>query len=280
MLTGYNTDIACEGVTYHVQTEDKGLKTPIILSLIYNRGTILGAKRTSYQDLIADGQVDESRLAKAIERQHQIILAAIHAGKLEQLIKKLNADTGNAQPEAAEQPPAKKKSGVLATSEQPAVSSATAAPTGTMPVITGPAVDKAPASSPGSSRIYNLSDLTSDSSLSLDELLNEFVKSDRPREELGIKMLIQPRLLAGEEVTISATVLFDKQWPAVEAAVKVQVVGTTIRPQTYNTQCDRNGAFSLKLRMPEFHAGTAAMIIQAREPKGQTAEFKMLIRKR
>src|SRR3712207_8634031 len=38
VITGFNTDIPFEGVTYHVQTEDKGLETPLILSLVYVGG--------------------------------------------------------------------------------------------------------------------------------------------------------------------------------------------------------------------------------------------------
>ena len=34
MITGFNTDVPYDGVTYHVQTEDKGLETPLILSLV------------------------------------------------------------------------------------------------------------------------------------------------------------------------------------------------------------------------------------------------------
>ncbi|HSI88336.1 MAG TPA: hypothetical protein VK918_04715, partial [Pyrinomonadaceae bacterium] len=55
MITGYNTDIEHEGVTYHVQTEDKGLTKPIILSLVYNGGTILASKRAPYDDLVSSG---------------------------------------------------------------------------------------------------------------------------------------------------------------------------------------------------------------------------------
>ena len=47
MITGYNTDIEHEGVIYHVQTEDKGLDSPIVLSLVYTGGAILAAKRAS-----------------------------------------------------------------------------------------------------------------------------------------------------------------------------------------------------------------------------------------
>ncbi len=53
VITGFNTDIEHDGVIYHVQTEDKGLDSPIILSLVYAGGTILASKRSPYEDLIA-----------------------------------------------------------------------------------------------------------------------------------------------------------------------------------------------------------------------------------
>jgi hypothetical protein len=53
VITGFNTDIEHDGVIYHVQTEDKGLDSPIILSLVYVGGTILASKRSPYKDLIA-----------------------------------------------------------------------------------------------------------------------------------------------------------------------------------------------------------------------------------
>ena len=55
MITGFNTDIQHQGVTYHVQTEDKGLETPLILSLVYVGGAIIASKRTLYEDLISKG---------------------------------------------------------------------------------------------------------------------------------------------------------------------------------------------------------------------------------
>jgi len=55
MITGYNTDVVHDGVVYHVQTEDKGLESPIVLSLVYSGGAILAAKRSAYDDLIAAG---------------------------------------------------------------------------------------------------------------------------------------------------------------------------------------------------------------------------------
>ena len=86
MITGFNTDIEHDGVVYHVQTEDKGLDTPIILSLVYTGGTILASKRAPYQDLIAEGFSDEV-LAERLKRQHKLICAAIHSGRIDDLKK-------------------------------------------------------------------------------------------------------------------------------------------------------------------------------------------------
>lgn len=84
MITGYNTDVEYDGVVYHVQTEDKGLRTPMILSLVYVGGEILAAKRAPYDDLIAGG-FDEKILVQRLERQHKLICAAVHAGRIEDL---------------------------------------------------------------------------------------------------------------------------------------------------------------------------------------------------
>lgn len=84
MITGYNTDIEFGGVVYHVQTEDKGLAKPIILSLVYQGGTILASKRSPYDDLLAD-DLDEGILSERLNRQHRLICAAVKAGRIEDL---------------------------------------------------------------------------------------------------------------------------------------------------------------------------------------------------
>lgn len=81
-----------DGVVYHVQTEDKGLESPIILSLVYSGGAILASKRSPYQDLIASGFSDEV-LAERLKRQHRLICAAIHSGRINDL-KKMSSRTG------------------------------------------------------------------------------------------------------------------------------------------------------------------------------------------
>lgn len=98
MITGFNTDIEFEGKTYHVQTEDKGLERPIVMSLIYDRGTILASKRTSYEDIIVDAAVDEDVLAERLQKQHRLICAAVRTGRINDLIKMNQKPAADAVP--------------------------------------------------------------------------------------------------------------------------------------------------------------------------------------
>lgn len=100
MITGFNTDIQHEGVTYHVQTEDKGLETPLILSLVYVGGAIIASKRTPYEDLLAVGY-DEKALTERLNRQHKLICAAIRAGRVAEL-KRMGGPAQTEKPGDAE----------------------------------------------------------------------------------------------------------------------------------------------------------------------------------
>jgi len=98
VITGFNTDVPFEGVTYHVQTEDKGLDSPLILSLVYVGGAIIASKRTPYEDLISKG-FDEQTLTERLQRQHKLICAAIKSGRVEELKRMGGANGGAQEPE-------------------------------------------------------------------------------------------------------------------------------------------------------------------------------------
>ncbi len=91
MITGFNTDIEFDGITYHVQTEDKGLDNPLILSLVYVGGAILASKRAPYTDLVGSG-FDESILTERLNRQHKLICAAVRSGRIEDLKRLSDGD--------------------------------------------------------------------------------------------------------------------------------------------------------------------------------------------
>lgn len=100
MITGFNTDIEHQGVTYHVQTEDKGVATPLILSLVYDRGTILASKRSPYNDLLVP-TFDEKALSERLQNQHKIICAAVRAGRIDDLRRMTAKESASRQKETA-----------------------------------------------------------------------------------------------------------------------------------------------------------------------------------
>lgn len=94
MLTGFNTDIEYGGTTYHVQTEDRGGKNPLIESLIYVGGEILASRRTEYRNLLEAG-ADENAIRMLMERQHRAIVEAIRTGRLDLLTQPSASDEGD-----------------------------------------------------------------------------------------------------------------------------------------------------------------------------------------
>jgi len=84
LLTGFNTDIESDGVTYHVQTEDRGGSNPLIESLVYMRGEILATRRTAYRDLL-DAGADATAIRALMERQHRTIIDTIRSGRIDVL---------------------------------------------------------------------------------------------------------------------------------------------------------------------------------------------------
>src|SRR5215216_3362711 len=86
MITGFNTDVEHEGHIYHVQTEDRGQDNPVLESIVYVGGTVIAQKRTLYGDKLSQG-ASEDVIASLLKKQHQIIIAAIKAGRIDDLVK-------------------------------------------------------------------------------------------------------------------------------------------------------------------------------------------------
>lgn len=82
MITGFNTDVKCRGVVYHVQTEDKGEANPLIETLIYKGGEILASRRLPYGELIRSRD-DEAAITKLMEDQHKGMIMEVKRGKFD-----------------------------------------------------------------------------------------------------------------------------------------------------------------------------------------------------
>jgi len=80
MLVGYNTNISYKGTVYHVQTEDSGLKNPHLITLLFNKGTILARKKLSYANIAAAPEYKE-KVRELMKEQHKTMIKELIAGK-------------------------------------------------------------------------------------------------------------------------------------------------------------------------------------------------------
>ena len=81
MVTGMNIDIEYNGKVYHIQTEDRGINNPIILTRIFSTGELLTTRKTSYLYLL-----DIDGLKNVVERlmkeQHNEMIQEVYSGKV------------------------------------------------------------------------------------------------------------------------------------------------------------------------------------------------------
>lgn len=277
MITGFNTDIEHDGVVYHVQTEDKGLDSPIILSLVYVGGTILASKRSPYGDLIEQGFSDEA-LAERLKRQHKLICAAINSGRINDL-KKMGGRPKEAPATVAEEP---------ATADE-IVSEEEEVETASTPTVVEefefdyemtqqwkppPPKEETETEEEGAGEA---SDEQSWEAVSEDE-------TEEPVEEvlpdgLVITLLDDEEFYSGQGYSLRVLIT-DRtdgdETPLANAAVSIKILGTTFRPLIYTLKTESDGVATVSTQIPEFSSGRAAVLVRA-VVKDQAAELRRII---
>ena len=284
MITGFNTDIEHEGVVYHVQTEDKGLDSPIILSLVYAGGTILASKRSPYEDLIAEGFSDEA-LAERLKRQHKLICAAIYSGRIDDLKKMTRAgreapvkdavvsaaetsEAENAVPEIEIEPELAPVVEEFEFEYGPITQEWTPpppAPPVEETVVEADAEIIAPEPEPV---------------VEGDEDGSEVAISEEPLPDgLVIEILDDEEFYSGEKYTLRVFIadrLAGNEKPMPNAAVSIKILGTTFRPLIYSLKTESDGVATVATQIPEFNSGRAAVLVRA-VVKDQAAELRRII---
>jgi len=79
MLVGYNTNVPYKGKLYHIQTEDNGVKNPIVVTLLYYKGTILASKKFSYADIASNLDYKE-KVRELMKEQHKSMMKELIRG--------------------------------------------------------------------------------------------------------------------------------------------------------------------------------------------------------
>ncbi len=80
MLVGYNTNVPYKGKLYHVQTEDNGLKNPIVITLLYYKGVILASKKISYAQFVSSPDYKE-KVRELMKEQHKSMMKELIRGE-------------------------------------------------------------------------------------------------------------------------------------------------------------------------------------------------------
>lgn len=287
MITGFNTDVEHNGVVYHVQTEDKGLKSPLILSLVYVGGTILASKRTPYDDLIANG-FDEGKLAERLQRQHKLICAAIHTGRIEDLKQQTERDASSRakhpEPEQKIEPP------------PPAPAPQESAPVEASPpeesdifelgsiadfmppsVFQSPPAVKKEVIAPAETEEVNSSPPPQVEHVDYSRVV-DYDSVVGQVDELQISLLDEKKFVAGEFVKINVYIAggIDGLESVTDASVTLKVLGSSFRPLIFTGKTGADGIATFYAMMPYFTSGRAAILINA-TIKGHRAELRRVI---
>lgn len=289
MITGFNTDIEYGGVTYHVQTEDKGLDSPLILSLVYAGGEILASKRSPYDDLIISG-FDEKTLSDRLNRQHKLICAAISQGRVDDL-KRMSVrepapektrDNGKAeQSEKAEKRSARKKE-VFETIESVEIATAVEPPIPFAEIVATPLMfaEVVETIEPVLEIPVEVVDETDDVQLEtgFDEpvelpqtpaLLREQLGEIEPTKEdlepslINIRLYEEREYRGGDRVELKIQVTNDIYIPLAGVEIMVKVLGSSFRPLIFHARTGKKGTAAVTLQLPHFRSGRAALLVRA-----------------
>lgn len=82
MVLGFNHNVMYKGEVFHVQTEDSGVKTPHIITLLYRGGVIICSKKTSYSDILMMDNL-ESVVEELMKAQHKEMLRRLKSGEFD-----------------------------------------------------------------------------------------------------------------------------------------------------------------------------------------------------
>lgn len=278
MISGFNTDVKFEDVVYHVQTEDKGLKSRLIVSLIYDRGTILASKRSSYEDLAGE-TVDENVLAERLQKQHKLICAAVKAGRINDLKAMSSADgKKSAKTQDAPVPEVQTAYDGITIKSQPV------AVVDLQKVVTYKPPDEpvpAPISMPDEGEVPALkAEIVNDGlifeAVSVIEdvavfpaeavaVVSELSGKERPaHDKLSLELLGETKFKGGDRRTVNIMVCRGSERKVVnDAQIMIKVLGSSFRPMIFHAKTDNNGLAKVHLQLPHFQAGRAAVLVRA-----------------
>jgi hypothetical protein len=296
VISGFNTDVECAGTIYHVQTEDKGAPHHVIMSLVYDKGTILASKRAAY-----DTATPEKALKEQLDKQHKLMCAAVKAGRVDDL-RKMTASARNGAKQAKAAAPAE-----TVVAEQAVTAPVVDVPASLpIPVITE--TPSAPPPPEPEHRVPNSSiiePLVQDPAVEDDpfadlpiieldgieivdeyaeivpgavEVVSELSGQARPtHNKLAIELLGDGKFRGGDRKTVNIFVTRGSDRKVVPSApIMIKILGSAFRPVIFHARSDENGIARVHMQVPQFTAGRAALLVRAMAD-GEEVEVRRLV---
>jgi len=281
VISGFNTDIEFDGTVYHVQTEDKGLSKRLILSLVYDKGTILVSKRVSYDDMSASN-FDEKKLSDRLGRQHKLICAAVRAGRIDEL-KDMTA-------KSAAGSKMKGEAAIIEVDRPSQIFSLPIAP----PANVSASISRAPlkiamvetervlrvippaATEPVIEGVHVIEDVILPAEAV--EVVSELSGQDRPaNSKLSLELLGEVKFKGGDRCTVIILICRGTQRKVVpNSQIMIKVLGSSFRPVIFHAKSDVNGLAKVHLQLPHFQAGRAAVLVRAMS-EGEEIELRRVV---
>jgi len=264
-----------------VQTEDKGLDSPIILSLVYVGGTILASKRSPYADLIEQGFSDEV-LAERLKRQHKLICAAINSGRINDL-KKMGARPKEAPAVTAEPPSVSDEFEI-----ESEVEAASTPPPAEEFEFDYEMTQQWTPPPPKEEVEEEAAEESAEPLVVSEEFTGEVLEEEVPEEQFtealpdGLVITLlddDEEFYSGKAYTLRVLItnrLRGDEKPLANASISIKILGTTFRPLIYSLKTESDGVASVATEIPQFSSGRAAVLVRA-VVKDQAAELRRII---
>lgn len=275
MITGYNTDVRHRDVVFHVQTEDKGVETASVESLIYVGGRILARRMVTYKALLERGEGRDA-VSKVMDKQHRMMISQIKGGRFDEQVFD-EATTQRAAAPAAVDGEAKVHLPVGGQLRElqlepagdggpPPLPAASGVEAGPRPPVAAP-----PAPPPGSP-------LGPEEPATLDQVIFDYLASAASQEHLVLMMDESPALTGGQASNLEFKTYTSRSGkPIGEATVTVRMISTQAPPRTLGEGATgETGELELTVDVPKVPEGTAALIITASSDLGD-AEIRHLL---
>lgn len=266
------------------------MDTPLILSLVYDRGTILASKRSPYEDLVKEG-FNEKVLADRLQKQHKLMCAAVRAGRIEDLKRMTLKESSLKRQGLVAQKEVKQVSEKKSEIIPPPFIEETAREAKPTPTVENKTETEIPR--PTEELIWDIpidviEEFIIDGVQIVEEemilpaeaveIVTDFAKMEQPSDDrLKIELMNETVFKGGERKTITILLRRGNQEKGLMGAqVVVKVIGSSFRPLIFHAKTDSNGVAIVHLQLPHFRAGRAAVLVKAMSG-GEEAELRRVV---